>query len=427
MPVDNTPLNIALSGYRSHPYVGGQGVYLHYLSKALSDLGHHIDVISGPPYPLLHPDVNLIELPSLDLYSRVDEGRKIEKEFFTSYANFTEWWSKQTGGFAEPYSFSRRLQQHLNTRPDGYDIVHDNQSLGYGLLGVQKTGVPVVATVHHPIRRDLKLALQAADRRLSRLLLKRWYGFIKMQSKVVSKLPVIITVSEQSRRDIARDFSRIPDTIKVIHNGVDAQKFRPLNKVKRQRMRIITTASSDQPLKGLKYLLLALSQLINDRPELRLIVIGKLNPRGTNAKLIETLDLSERVQFICELRTEEMVEQYAKATLAVVPSLYEGFGFPAAEAMACECPVISTDAGALREVVGEAGVIVPSKDVKQLSNAIRDLLANTEMQLDLGKRGRKRVLEKFSWRDAALSYVDLYKQLISASKTNLRKQNAHAQ
>lgn len=410
------PLRIALCGYRSHPYVGGQGVYLHYLSKALVQLGHQVDVISGPPYPELDERVNLVKLESLDLFARADQGQALEKEFFSNWPNFIEWWAKLTGGFAEPYTFTLRLKKYLADNPNRYDVLHDNQSLGWGLLDIERSGLPVVATIHHPIMRDLSLAMAAAQDWKARWLLRRWYGFLKMQKAVGKKLSNVVTVSENSKVDIAKDFERSPESIGMILNGVDSQVFRPLPNTPRTPNQLITTASSDQPLKGLKYLLLAVAELRQNNPDLRLTVIGRLKPNGDTERLIKRLNLIEQVNFVSGLSTEQIVELYAQSSIAVVPSLYEGFGLPAAEAMACECPVISTNGGALPEVVGDAGLVVEAKSAQALAVAIEDLLVDDDKRKQLALAGRERMLKHFSWETAAQNYVDLYRSLLSDSK-----------
>ncbi|MFV0278808.1 MAG: glycosyltransferase, partial [Parahaliea sp.] len=197
-------MRIALLGYRSAPYAGGQGIYIKYLSKALVEAGHRVDVISGPPYPHLDPRVRLIRLPSLDLF---ENGlRSLRLRHLRSLSNVIEWSSKLTGGFAEPYTFGRRVVKYLRRHRDDYDLVHDNQSLSYGMLRLQRMGMVLVTTVHHPITSDRRLALAAAKTDQERALIRRWYSFLRMQKSVVKQLRHVMTVSDCSRQDIARDF-----------------------------------------------------------------------------------------------------------------------------------------------------------------------------------------------------------------------------
>ena len=382
------PLKIAILGYRSHPYGGGQGVYIKYLSKALVEAGHEVDVLSGPPYPHLDPRVGLVEIPSLDLFA--NGLASLRPRHLRSLSNIIEWTSKLTGGFAEPYTFGRRVVKYLRQHGHKYDLVHDNQSLSYGMLKIQDMGLPLVTTLHHPITSDRRIAVRAARRWWQKLLIHRWHSFLFMQKQVVKRLHNIVTVSETSRQDIARDFGIQPAGISLVYNGIDTGEFRPLPDVERNPRRLMATASADAPLKGLRYLLRSYARLLKDYPDLELLVVGKPRPGGDTARLLRRLQLEDRVQFVSAISTEQMVRYYAEASIAVVPSVYEGFGLPAGEAMACAVPVVSTRGGALPEVVGDAGVLVPPKDVDALTAAIAGLLDDEERRRELGRKGRRR-------------------------------------
>tara|TARA_R110002110_G_scaffold205066_7_gene417122 strand:+ start:259962 stop:261188 length:1227 start_codon:yes stop_codon:yes gene_type:complete len=406
-------LHIALLGYRSQPHGGGQGVYLRYLSKALVEAGHQVDVISGPPYPHLDPRVRLIQLPSLDLF---ENGlTSLRPRHLTSLSNIIEWGSKLTGGFAEPYTFGRRAVKYLRQHGAKYDLIHDNQSLSYGMLELQEMGLPLVTTVHHPITSDLKIALAAARNSYERLLIRRWHSFLIMQRKVVRQLRNIVTVSECSRQDIARDFGLQPAGISLVHNGIDTSVFKPLDAIPRNPLRLMATCSADAPLKGLRYLLRAYASLLEAHPELELLVVSKPQPGGKTEQLIQRLGLEERVQFVSNISTQQMVQYYAEAAIAVVPSVYEGFGLPAGEAMACGVPVISTDGGALPEVVGDAGVIVPTRDVGALSEAIDGLLRDPQRRAEMAEQGRQRIEEHFCWDVCAREMTAYYRQVLASA------------
>ena len=411
-------LRIALLGYRSHPHVGGQGIYLHYLSKALVELGHQVDVISGPPYPELDPRVRLIQLPSLDLYAHPNPTRALKLKHLLSLADFSEWWSKLSGGFGEPYSFGRRLKRYFKKHKPHYDIVHDNQSLCYGLLALQKRGVNVIATVHHPITQDRDLALAAATTKGQRWLINRWYSFLVMQKKVVQQLNHVITVSKQSQQDIVAAFDRPTEKIHVIPNGVDTSIFKPLENIARIPFRLITTASSDQPLKGLSVLLRALQKLRAEFPELQLTVIGKLKEDGETQKELHALNLQDVVQFKSGISNEELVAEYAQASIAIVPSLYEGFGLPAVEAMACGVPLICSDGGALPEVVGEAARLVRAGNVDDLQQALTKLFNDKNTREQLGVKGREHILQQLSWDCVAKKMERFYFQTLNQPQDN---------
>jgi glycosyltransferase involved in cell wall biosynthesis len=375
------------------------------------EAGHSVDVISGPPYPHLDPRVRLIELPSLDLF---ENGLlSLRLRHLASLTNIIEWLSKLTGGFAEPYTFGRRAVKFLRRHGGDYDLVHDNQSLSWGMLEIQSMGLPLVTTVHHPITSDLRIALNAARSWWERLLIRRWHSFLNMQRKVVRQLRNIVTVSDCSRQDIARDFGLQPAGISLVHNGIDTGVFRPLPGVERNPLRLMATCSADAPLKGLRYLLRAYARLLETHPDLELLVVSKPKPGGKTEKLVRRLGIEDRVLFVNGISTSEMVAYYAQASIAVVPSVYEGFGLPAGEAMACGVPVVSTDGGALPEVVGDAGVIVPAKDVDALAAAIDDLLRDPERRRELGARAMRRIEERFCWNVCARQMTQYYREVLA--------------
>ncbi|MDZ7783254.1 MAG: glycosyltransferase family 4 protein [Halioglobus sp.] len=405
------PLRIALLGYRSQPYAGGQGVYLRFLSKALVEAGHTVDVISGPPYPHLDPRVGLIELPSLDLF---ENGLlSLRPAHLGSYSNIVEWTSKLTGGFAEPYTFGRRAVKYLREHGHRYDLIHDNQSLSYGMLQLQEMGLPLVTTIHHPITSDLRIALAAARSLRERILIRRWHYFLNMQRKVVKRLHNLVTVSDCSRQDIARDFGLQPASISLVHNGICTEEFRPMPDIERRSNRLMATCSADAPLKGLRYLLHAYARLLDRHPDLELLLISKPRPGGATEKLVRRLGIADRVRFVNGISTGEMVRYYAEATIAVCPSVYEGFGLPAGEAMACGVPVVSSDGGALPEVVGDAGVLFPARDVDALVAAIDGLLRDPGRRDELGERAKRRIEEHFCWHVCARQMTDYYRQVLA--------------
>lgn len=417
-------LKICLLGYRSNPYSGGQGIYISYLSKALVDAGHDVDVISGQPYPNLDPGVRLIKLPGLNLFECENHVTALRPKHFRSSTDLFEWFSMLTGGFPEPYTFGKRLVKYFKENAPDYDIVHDNQSLCYGLCELQRMGIPLITTIHHPITSDLEIALASASTIRSKLLIRRWHSFIRMQKKVVRQLKHIVTVSRRSREDIASAFNIEADKISVVHNGIDTGTFRPISSIERIPFRIMATASADTPLKGLEYLLRALAILTPAYPQLELVVLGKIKQDGHIHRLIDHLGIRDHLRFVSGLETEEIVRLYAEASIAVVPSVYEGFGLPAGEAMACGAPVVSTTGGALPEVVGDAGVLVPIKDPGAIADAIKELLENPEERARLSRMGRERIVNSFSWEVAAARMADYYGQILSEHQGDFGQQHA---
>ena len=409
-PIIDRPLNICLLSYRSNPHCGGQGVYLKNLSRALKDLGHQVEVVSGPPDPMLDADIPLHQPACLDLYNPKHLFRVPTLRELADPVNLMEWAGVSTMGFPEPFTFGFRAQRFLRTRMHRYDIVHDNQSLSYGIWSIAKK-IPTVATIHHPITVDRDIAIRAVRPFWKKLKQWRWFSFIGMQKRVSRTLGRIITVSECARKDIATAF-RIPkERLCVVPNGINTQLFYPIPGIKREPGRIIVTNSSDVPLKGLYYLLHAVAKLARHR-DIRLVVVGSAKENGGITRLIRRLNIGHRIHFTGRISDDEFVRQYARASIAVIASVYEGFGLPAGEAMACGVPVISTTGGALPEVVGDAGVLVPPGDSAALARAMAELLDHPEQAAELGQRGYERVMRHFTWLRAAQKTVTAYHEVI---------------
>jgi glycosyltransferase involved in cell wall biosynthesis len=412
-PVDRS-LRIALLTYRGDPHSGGQGVYVRYLSRALTELGHKVEVVAGQPYPTLDEGTKLTRLPSLDLYRPEDPFRRPRWEEFRDWVDVLEYGLMCSAAFPEPLTFSLRAARLLRSRANDFDLVHDNQCLGYGLLDVARR-IPTVATVHHPISLDRAADLHRAVTRRRRTSLKRWYGFTRMQARVARRLPRVVTVSDSARGDIIREFKVDPGRVGVVHNGVDADLFRPLPDVRRVPGRVLTVASADAPIKGLAFLIEAIAKLKTER-DVELVVVGKGGLSRGSRDLARRFGVADAIRFEGAVDSLRLVELYAQAQLAVVPSLYEGFSLPAIEAMSCGVPLVTTTGGALPEVVGrngEAGRLVPPGDAGALAAAIAALLDDEPCRQSLGRTGRSRALSKFTWIQTASQTVDLYREVLA--------------
>ena len=409
----NGPLRIAYLTYRGKPHVGGQGVYTRHLTKALVDLGHHVEVFGGQPYPILDPRVQLHQLPSLDIFNDAHPGRFPAYWEINDWPNFVESAQFLKGTFGEPRSFSIRAHRALKTRVNDFDIVHDNQCLGYGILKIEKI-IPTIVTLHHPITKDRKLEMEHTPTWWKRKAIGRWYSFVEMQGKVASKMPRVVVVSKNSIDDIHTDMKVSLDRMRLVPVGVDHELFSPKPTVQRKPGHMITTASADVALKGLSYLLEALAKLRTER-EVHLTIIGK--PReGANADLIRSLGLEDCITHVSGVTDERIVELYAEAELAVVPSLYEGFSLPAIEAMATGTCLVATTGGALPEVTGvdnDTVLSCPAGDTEALAATIRRGLDSKELRDRIGAAGRARVVERWSWRHCAALTVDQYKEVLS--------------
>jgi glycosyltransferase involved in cell wall biosynthesis len=404
----NRPLRIALLSYRSKPHSGGQGVYVRHLSRELAALGHHVEVFSGQPYPELDDGPALREVPSLDLYRDDNPFRTPRPSEIRDWADALETVMMWSGAFPEPLTFSIRALRELRRRPGEFDIVHDNQGLGYGMLGIPRLGLPLVTSIHHPITVDKRLDLDGLNW-LKTLSRRRWYGFVRMQGKVARRAGLLITVSESSKNDICRDFRVQQKNVEIVPLGVDTRIFRPTD-TPRIAGRVVTVASSDHPLKGVSTMLRAFAKLVTER-DAQLIVVG--NPSEETRKLAAQLSLNDTVTFVSGLPEEEYAKLLSSAEVAVVPSMYEGFSLPALEHMASGTPLIATTGGALPEVTNDAALLVNPGDPEELAATLRRLLDCPADRETLARKGRSRVSERFAWPAVAAATAALYRKAIN--------------
>jgi glycosyltransferase involved in cell wall biosynthesis len=406
-------MRIALLSYRSKTHCGGQGVYVRHLSRGLVELGHHVEVFSGPPYPGgLDPRVKLVEVPSLDLYREPDPFRVPHPSEIKTLIDLLELGTMWTSGFPEPRTFGLRAARLLASRLGDFDVVHDNQSLGTGLHKIAASGLPVVATVHHPITRDRVLDLAAA-RWWRKPLVHRWYGFAEMQKRVARTIPDLLTVSSTSATDIADDFGVSPEQLHIVPLGVDTEVFAPTDNP-RVPGRIIAIASADVPLKGVANLLQAVAKLRTER-DVELQLVARLESKGPTEKLIAELGISDIVHISSGVTDAELARLLASSEVACIPSLYEGFSLPAVEAMASGTPIVASRAGALPEVLGDDGAcaeLVEPGNVEELTAALGELLDSPEKRHSLGAAGRRRALDVYSWESVAAQTVNVYQRAI---------------
>lgn len=408
-------MRIALLSYRSKPHCGGQGVYVRHLSRELTALGHVVEVFSGPPYPDLDPGVRLTRVPSLDLYREPDPFRVPRPREFRDLLDAEEFVTMCLGGFPEPRTFSVRVCRLLRERADEFDVVHDNQVLGSGLLGLEALGLPTVTTIHHPISVDRRIDLAEASTWRRRAGVRRWYGFVRMQRRVARRTRLVLTPSEASRADILADFGVSAERIRVVPLGVDA-RFRPPRRP-RVEGRIVALASADAPLKGVATLLEAVAKLRTER-DVELVLVGRLRPGGPTDRLVDHLGLREVVRFEHGLSDEDLVRLMGSASLGCVPSLHEGFSLPTAELMACATPLVASRAGAIPEVVGpdgEAAMLVPPGDAEELRRALARLLDDPGRRAQMGAAARRHAEQRFGWRGVAEQVVRAYAEAIEGS------------
>ena len=419
---DDRPLRVALLSYRSKPHCGGQGIYLRHVSRELAALGHNVEVFSGQPYPELEAGPVLRTLPGLDLYRDEDPFRTPKPSEYRDWVDVLEVGMMWTAAFPEPLTFSIRALRAMRARGADFDIVHDNQVLAYGLLGIPRLGLPLVTSIHHPISVDRRIELAQA-RGWSRLTKRRWYSFVRMQARVARRVGVVMTGSESSRADIIRDFKVAPDNVRVIPLGVDTRLFHP-RPVPRLPGSIIAVASADSPVKGIPTLLRAFAKLSTER-DASLTVVGKPAPGGPTEKLIGELSLGDRVRFVTGISDAQLAELVASTEVAVVPSLYEGFSLPAVEHMASGTPLVASRTGALPEVTGDTASLVTPGDAEELAATLRRLQDSPAERERLSAAALERVQQRFAWSAVARATVAEYRRAIAARTAEPGAAGAH--
>ncbi|WP_421790973.1 glycosyltransferase family 4 protein [Hyphobacterium sp.] len=406
------PRRVLLTGYRSHPHVGGQGVYLRELAIGLRDLGHKVTIASGPPYPDVPEGVELVTFPSLNLFEEDNAFLALRWKHLFSRADRAEWWAHNTGAFGELLAFSYRLQAWLMDHGHRFDVIHDNQTLMPPFSEIARD-IPVVATIHHPVAIDREFAVEGAQKRIDKWLTRRWYGFTDHQAGTLRELDYLLAVSKASIDSHADHYGMAADKAVVAFNGIDHGVFCADPDVSRTPGLIAATASADVPIKGLDVLMTAFVELARQDESLHLEMIGQLRD-GRARQILSEAGLLDRVTCKSGVAREEIADLYRRASLVVCPARFEGFGFPAAEAMACGAPVVASNGGALPEVVGDAGLVVPAGDAEAMKTAIRVVLRDPDRAKAMSASGAARAKDAFCWRSHALAASALYEKAIAA-------------
>jgi glycosyltransferase involved in cell wall biosynthesis len=376
-------------------------------------------VIAGPPLPELEPEIPLHVIPNENVFGvkHPEWARRPNPLALLRPLNLWEFGVSRFGVFPEMQTFGLRLLtrwRRLHAR-HRFDIVFDNQSLSWGLLGIRATGVPVVSVIHHPLHIDREADF-AIDPSLHKKIKRTLYFPLMMQQVVAPRLDKIVTVSEASRSEIEHYFGIPEKRISVVHNGTDCDLFRPIPG-KTKEADLLFVGRTEDRKKGLGTLIEALTYLPR-RVKLK-IVDGRIPDDGLAMRLIRRFGLEDRIVLHRRMLTiPQLVEEYSTARVAVVPSFFEGFGFPASEAMACGLPVIANAAGALPEVVGtsgDAGRLVPPRDPRALAAAIEEVLAEPERAERMGRAARARIQRVFQWRHAAAGLAQVFEETLRAA------------
>jgi glycosyltransferase involved in cell wall biosynthesis len=402
-------------------YSGGQGVYLHAVSREMVALGHEVHVIGGPPFPDLAEGIALHRVPTFSIYRLLEDGRSFfygrQPHSFFNPLNFYELATTRAGMFSNMNAFSFRAYAKIRelSKEHRFDLVHDVQVLGYGCLLIKSAGLPVVANIHHPLQVDRANSVRQAKDLGDRIRWLRFYPFW-MQEVVAKRMDRIITGSRNSAALVAENFRLQQDQIEVIYDGVDTDVFRPMGR-SRAPNSILFVGNSDDRNKGMRYLIEALA-LLKGKVDLRLTVVDREDAYLARSLSAE-LGIGDRVSLTGRLSTEQLAAEYNRAELLVSPSVYEGFGLPAAEAMACGTPVIATTAGAFTETMvdGESGVLVPPADPRALAAAMERVLSDESLRRRMGVAARGRIERYFTWRETALRTLALYEDVLSKRRS----------
>ena len=403
-------LRVLVSSYRSNPHVGGQGIYVRQLSRALAEAGCEVTVVSGPPYPVLDEGVALERLPSLDLFEESNAFLAFRPSMLGSKADMVEWLAHNTGAFAEMTSFALRLERFIAREGGRFDVIHDNQTLAPAMARIDRR-TPVVTTLHHPIAIDREFAMAGAGSWWRRALQARWHSFVETQAKAGRRLPRFLAVSQAARDQYAAVCGIDPARVRVALNGIDHAAFNVDTAVPRDADHVVTLASADVPVKGLDVLIDALALLKRRNKAPRLTVVGKLRD-GPSKRALEREGLMDQVRFVYGLSDDALRDLYRRATVFVSASRFEGFGLPAAEAMACGAPVIVSSGGALPEVAGDAGMVTPVEDAVALAGALEKVLAAPDLRAQMSAKSAARARAEFRWDRHAAAALALYEDAL---------------
>jgi glycosyltransferase involved in cell wall biosynthesis len=392
-------MNVCLLSYRGNPYSGGQGIYLYHLTRELARLGHQVDVVVGPPYPVgLDGWARVHRIENLNLwgvYAR--EWLPPRPLHLLRPLNLLDFAATRLRFFSEPLTFSLRALARLPRLIErrGLDLLHDVQTLGYGMRAMQGFGLPLLTTVHHPLTIDRAEAF-ARNRTYNELYHTAVFYPVGMQGFVIRRADRVITASRAGREAIGTEFRVPPRRISVVPNGLDTGFFRDPGRWKREAARLLFVGNTDDFKKGAEFLVEALALL---PASVRLRIVDEDYPlRSRVLEASARLGVEQRIEVTGRLDAERLREEYCRCTLLVQPSLYEGFGLPAAEALACGTPVVATAVGAVPEVVTpETGVLVPPRDPGALADAILSLLDDPARRERMGAAGRERMARHFSW------------------------------
>jgi glycosyltransferase involved in cell wall biosynthesis len=421
-------MRIAMLAYRGTMRSGGLGIYIRDLTRELAARGHAIDLYVGPPYP--------DPLPWLHSTTRIHNEHYWDRRFTDSWAaplprgnplraleplHFFELLVTRFGFLPEPFAFSARAARRMVAQLRAgvrYDLIHDVQTLGYGVLVLRALGLPVVSTIHHPLTVDRRTSLER-DRTFKEMKGTLTFYPVRSQARVARRIDAVITSSEASIGEIERGFGVRRARIHNVGNGValpTAGRLRPPP----ERPELLFIGRVGDPNKGFEHLLAALAQL-PEAIRLRVIDVPPLERGDPVRDLITELKLESRISFEGKLPREQLEAELRDAAVLVVPSIFEGFGLPVVEALASGTPIVTTTSGALSEVVARAGTgtLVPPRDPGALARAILHTLGNWPALQAEAVHARERIEREFGWGAVAQRTEQVYAAALGRPVTTI--------
>ena len=302
------------------------------------------------------------------------------------------------------------------------DVVHTHTWYAHlaGFMASKLYRIPYVATSHslEPLRP------WKVDQLAEGYFVSAWIEKVGLENA-----DRVVAVSREMKRDIIDNFSVDPDKVVVIHNGIDLNtyKHRPLRPELREKYGIeddyILFVGRPTAQKGMEYLIDAADDI---NAQVVFEAVGA-DTKDYEDRMMEKVKGKKNIVWIHEsLGDEKNVELYSSARVFVCPSVYEPFGIINLEAMACDTPVVASAVGGIKEVVipEETGLLVDPSDAGQIAAAVNSLLANPELAASMGKNGRKRVEEYFSWESIAKQTGEMYSELLEAPRKDSLKGNS---
>lgn len=377
-------MKILQTPVRFYPFTGGVENYVYYLSRELVNSGNQVKVVCANE-------------PDIESKQRV-EGIEVERlPYMGKIAN-----TNITTGLPGALS-------------DGdYDIIHTHiptpWSADWSAFYSNSKKKPLVVTYHNDIIGQGLASLVA-----------RIYNSVGLNYVLKTAAKIIIT--QPGYLQSSSHLAKYRDKIEVIPNGVDVEKFQPIqasDNEDKSTIFFLSVLDEFHKYKGLDYLLEALKIVKNNVPDVKLIVGGKGVLLDHYQEMAASLGLKDNVEFAGFIPDEEIADYYSQASVFVLPSissLQEGFGIVALEALACQTPVVTTDivgvAQDLKQIKG--GIVIPPRDTHKLADAITQILSDAQMQKEMGQRGRKLVQEKYTWKGVASSMEKVYKEILAKS------------